>query len=124
MISAACIVSSYLPLGSSNFLLQTSSSFWTLHLRKKHTGRSNRNFHHLPSRPISLYTRESGAKQEEEEEFLQFTTLLSLTSFVALALHLCAVPVLCQEDAGSKGSGERARKGMEFVPGESNGAGV
>lgn len=34
------------------------------------------------------------------------------------------MPVLCQEDAGSKASGERTRKGMEFVLGESNGVGV
>ena len=43
---------------------------------------------------------------------------------MALALYLYAVPVLGLQEAGSKGSGERVRKGMEVILEESDAVGV
>lgn len=80
--------------------------------------------HHIPSLPISLNTREPGAKQEEEEFPTARLYSVSFSSFVALALYLYAVHVLDLEEAGSKGSGERMRKGMEVILEESDGVGV
>ena len=89
LIRTECIVNSYLPLHFSNFLLQTSSLFWTLHLKEKLTGISNRNF------LITFPRFPSPLTQGSQEQSRKRSHLLQLAFLLSLSLHLWPWPSIC-----------------------------